>query len=113
MKDIKTILTMADLSQAKKIVAWEKWKWNQLPATYRKDHIEEIQDKLDKIIKGGGQVITVKQKPKAKYNAVPASHYSNLKPIEKYYAAIANYFRDPEYYLQWKMWKKADGSWQK
>lgn len=43
---ITEILRSHALTQTQKKLAWERWKWNQLPEWYRSQHREEINKKL-------------------------------------------------------------------
>jgi hypothetical protein len=44
--NISKILHDPDISGIEKRIAFEKWKFNQLPIWYRKDHAIEIQEKI-------------------------------------------------------------------
>lgn len=46
---IQEILRNPLISQIKKKIAFEKWKFNQLPDFYRKEHIADIKEKIKKI----------------------------------------------------------------
>ena len=52
-KNILEILQNPDTSDIEKKIAVEKWKFNQLPTSYRKDHVTDIKEKIKKI-KGEG-----------------------------------------------------------
>lgn len=45
-KNILGILQNPDISNIDKKIAVEKWKFNQLPAWYRKEHIYNIKEKI-------------------------------------------------------------------
>lgn len=52
-KNILEIFRNPEISDVEKKIAVEKWKFNQLPAWYRKDHATDIKEKIRKI-KGEG-----------------------------------------------------------
>ena len=45
-KNILEILRNPDIPDAEKKIAAEKWKFNQLPVWYRKEHIVDIKKKI-------------------------------------------------------------------
>lgn len=48
-QNILEILRNPDISDVEKKIVVEKWKFNQLPAFYRKEHAEEIKEKVRRI----------------------------------------------------------------
>ena len=69
MKSIQSILSNPSLPELSKRLAWEKWKFNQLPRWYRKNHVKDIQAKLQGIIQSYDSIYSKENKDKRYRNS--------------------------------------------